>query len=136
MILLHQVCDASEYQKWTAHQKMIVAENILLCTFLQHRSVHVLCSDVCYIVEIILQRPRASTSALYRAWLAKVLSGLLEDCLSVCPGSACCLCCPLILAKDSFFLSPQSLVTTEIPITELFVKLAKLTVGSLSVNMD
>ena len=45
-----------------------------------------LCSDVCCIAEIILQRPIGS--ALYWALLVKVLSGLLPDCLSICPGSA------------------------------------------------
>ena len=59
VILLHQVCDASEYQH---NHKVIAADNILLCIFImQHRSVykqvstlHVLCSDVCCIAEIIL----------------------------------------------------------------------------------
>ena len=44
VILLHQVCDASEYQKWTAQSQSdtvwIVADNILLCTFIQLRSVY------------------------------------------------------------------------------------------------
>ena len=62
-----------------------------------------LCSDVCCIAEIILQRPIGS--ALYWAWLVKVLSGLLPDCLSICPGSAYCPCCPLILGR--LFLEPQ-----------------------------
>ena len=35
----------------------------------------------------------------------KVLSGLLPACLTVCPGSACCLCCPLILGR--LFFEPQ-----------------------------
>ena len=86
VILLHQVCDASEYQH---DHKVIVADNILLCIFImQHRSVykqvstlHVLCSDVCCIAEIIIQKPIAS--ALYWAWPVKVLSGLLPACASV-----------------------------------------------------
>ena len=52
---------------------------------------------------IILQRPIAR--ALYWAWLVKVLSGLLPACLTVCPGSACCPCCPLILGR--LFFEPQ-----------------------------
>ena len=52
---------------------------------------------------IILQRLIAR--ALYWAWLVKVLSGLLQACLTVCPGSACCLCCPLILGR--LFFEPQ-----------------------------
>ena len=35
----------------------------------------------------------------------KVLSGLLPDCLSVCPGFTFCLCCPLILGR--LFLERQ-----------------------------
>ena len=62
-----------------------------------------LCLDVCCVAEIILQRPIGS--ALYWAWLVKVLSGLLPDCLSICPGSAYCPCCPLILGR--LFLEPQ-----------------------------
>ena len=52
---------------------------------------------------IILQRPIAR--ALYWAWLVKILSGLLPACLTVCPGSACCPCCPLILGR--LFFEPQ-----------------------------
>ena len=37
----------------------------------------------------------------------KVLSGLFPACLSVCPGSACCLCCPLTLCKP--FFEPRKL---------------------------
>ena len=59
VILLHQICDASEYGQH--NHKVVVADNVLLCTFMQHRSVykqvstlHVLCSDVglCCITEI------------------------------------------------------------------------------------
>ena len=61
------------------NHKAIVAAVLYTC--MQHRSVfkqistlHVLCSDVCCIAEVILQRPIAS--ALYWAWLVRVLFGL------------------------------------------------------------
>ena len=82
-----------------------------LCTFMQHRSVykqisslHVLCSDVglCCIAEIILQRPYSKRG------LACESTFWLPACLSVCPGSARCLCCPLILER----LPQKSLVIT------------------------
>ena len=110
VILLHQVCDVSEYIKNGQHNhKAIVADNILLCTFIQLRSVYKQGLHCMYYAQmyaalhagIILQRPIAR--ALYWAWLVKVLSGLLSDCLSVCPGSACCLCFSLILGR-LFFL--------------------------------
>ena len=54
---------------------------------------------------------------------------LAYSCLSVCPGSECSLCCPLILGRP--FLSLKSFMITELTITkllitELSVKLAKL----------
>ena len=93
--------------------KAIVAANIVLCTcsiaayLNKFCTLHELCSDICCIAEIILQRSIAST--LYWTWLVRVLSGLFPACLSVCPGSECCLCCPLHLVT-----------------TELSVKFAKL----------
>ena len=64
------------------NHEAIVAANVVLCTcsiglrtYFKHVStLHVLCSDVCCIADIILQRPIAS--ALYWAWLVRVLSGL------------------------------------------------------------
>ena len=49
----------------------------------------------------------------------------LTPSLSVCPGSACCLYCPLILGRLLF--EPQKPCDNRTPITELSVKLAKLT---------
>ena len=37
VILLHQVCDASEYQKWTAQSHYV---EVIASTFMQHRSVY------------------------------------------------------------------------------------------------
>ena len=78
--------------------------------FKQISTLHVLCSDVCCIAEIILQ------SALHWTWLVRVLSGLFPACPSVCPGSECCLCCPLHLVT---FSSIESFVITELIIAEL-----------------
>ena len=69
--------------------------------FKQISTLHVLCSDVSCIPEIILQRPIASL--LYWTWLVRVLSGLFPARLSVCPGSECCLCCPLHLVTTLFW---------------------------------
>ena len=78
----------------------IVAANIVLCTHsigaYSNMFLHCMYYAQMYAALLtILKRPIAGT--LYWAWLVRVLSGLFAAGLSVCPGSACCLCCPLIL---------------------------------------
>ena len=80
---------------------------------------------------IILQRPVAR--ALYWAWLVKVLSGLLPACLTVCPGSACCLCCPLILGR--LFFEPQKPRDNRNPDNTTLRQVCKPLLKSLSMNM-
>ena len=87
VILLHQVSDVSEYQKWTAQsQSDSSADNILLRTF-------------------IYNSPKAYSKRSVLGLACESTSGLLPACLSVCPGSACCLGCPLILGR--LFFEPQ-----------------------------
>ena len=111
--VIHQVCDACEYQKWTPQ-----LQSDSCC---QHSYAHACSIGVCvnmflhcmYYAQMyaalltILQRPIAMT--VYWAWLVRVLSGLFPACLwvSVYPSSACCLCCPLILWKP--FIEPWKL---------------------------
>ena len=107
------------------NHKTIVAADIVLCTCMQHRNVfkqistlHVLCSDVCCIAEIFLQRPIINRSVLDLAcestfWLIPSLLQCLSWLwmLSVLSSKSC----------ENPFLSVESLV-----ITELSVKFAKL----------
>ena len=67
------------------NHKAIVADNILLCTFMQHRSVykqvstlHVLCSDICCIAEIILKCSVLGLACESTFWLIPSL----PQCLS------------------------------------------------------
>ena len=56
VILLHQVCDAFGYQKWTPQSQ---SDSCCQHCVMQHTTVfkQVLCPDVCCIADIVLQRP-------------------------------------------------------------------------------
>ena len=121
---------------------MIVAANIVLCTCSTaaylNKFLHCMYYAqmyAAYFAEIILQRPIGLVSALYWTWLVRVLSGLIPACLSVCPGSECCLCV-VSTSCDNPFLSLESFVITELMITELSVKFAKLQNSEYEYGLD
>lgn len=125
-MLLHHLCGACEYQKW---HKTIVTVNIVLCTcriktyihtcfhtpwimfrFMLHWW-HNYFSKGIYIVSVLYK-------SMYGLW--KYFLAYSHPASGFCPGSVCCLCC------EDCFLSFQSLVITELMITELSVKFRKL----------
>ena len=111
VISLHQVFDPCGSQRRTVQSQSDTKTSLLKTVYYAHahRSVfthvftlHVLSSNSCCIADIILQD---LVSFLYWAWLVRVFSGLIPACLSVCPSSACCLCCPQMLSR--LLLEPQ-----------------------------
>ena len=109
---------------------------------MQHRSLykqvstlHVLCSDVglCCIAEMIIQRPYSKCSVLGLA--CEIIFWLYSHPASVFVLALHVVCVVVLPWKDSF-LSPKSLVITELTITELSVKFRKCYYRSLSMNMD
>ena len=89
VILLHQVCDVSEYIKNGQHNHKAIVADILLCTFIQLRRVYKQGLHCMYYAQMYAALHAAwdnsskaySKSSVYWAWLVKVLSGLLPACL-------------------------------------------------------
>ena len=121
------------------NHKVIVADNILLCTFIELRSIykqgstlHVLCSDVCCIA-CWDNSPKAysKSSVLGLAcestfWLTPSLPHCLSwlCMLSVLSANLGKTIDTIVSMGRLFFLSPKSPVITEITITQLSVKFA------------
>ena len=122
VISLHQVFHACGYQRWTVQSQSdtnITAENSLLCTcsikgylhmFLHHMYTG---GILCCIADIILQGP---VSILCWDLLVRVL---YPQCLSR-------LIMLSALSSDLVKTLLESLMTTELMITELSIKFAKL----------